>query len=744
MKKLRRFSALALILFQVFSPLYAEGGKVAVVLGGGGARGYAEIALLEKIEEKGIPVDMVLGTSMGALIGSLYSTGWTPAHMKEYIRSHNLAATIMQPVDSHIYPASEPFEKRRDNILAVNLGGKGKFDIDPYLLDDSGINEMFEELFGGAAGVTDFDELPIPFRAVATDAMTGEKIVYSEGSLLTAARSSMSIPIIFRPYPQPNGSYAVDGGLRDNLPIEEARALGADFVIAIDSSPNPIATEETMESMLPFGNQIMILVSPDATKQYPFADLVVVPELQSADMLAFDKFEEYYELGVAACEEMDDAFDELAAKIEESGRKLEPKDPDRPDYDWGKPRTISTVELDNLDEDDEFYRFPKELFKNFVGLPFDEEQREKLVKLLKRYRTMGGLSVCQYEVRNDDTPDTMTLIIHYKDRPTKRNSFTIGGYWTAGTATMGDGPFWFSPEIEGEIEFTDVGPTDLVLAVGGYGGNASELSFSLTQPFTPVFSFTTEVSGGVGSYVLSSHNGREDHTSPVDGGVLAKVGFGMIYFRALRAVLGAEYRGIYPYEEGTFHQMFSGYLGFTADTRLGYGLLAEGFRFDLLGRIGRELDEDLIGSLDLSIRHDWALDRGRHLLGYDLAAGCKREPEGFNYGYKDIGGLDGIPGYRYATLRQDYCYGAIRYRCKITDLRTIPLVFLSRVALGVFDDEDPFEGGEYQDGAPFSGDLDVYGGVEAGVGFETPIGNFAMGCGVSFNGDVTAFIGMIE
>ena len=180
------------------TPSIIDRPKVGLVLGGGGAKGAAEVGALKVIEELNIPIDYIAGTSIGAILGGLYATGYRAEQLDSLFRS-GLWMT--------------------DNVLE--------------LLDR--LTETDEWI--------DFDELPIPFRCVAVDFDTQEEVVFRNGHLATAMRASMAIPGIYKPV-LVDGKTLVDGGMVNNLPVDVVRDMGADIVIAIDLTQNKHKTRD--------------------------------------------------------------------------------------------------------------------------------------------------------------------------------------------------------------------------------------------------------------------------------------------------------------------------------------------------------------------------------------------------------------------------------------------------------------------------------------------------------------------
>lgn len=206
--------------------------KVALVLSGGGAKGAAHVGALKVIEKAGIPIDMVVGTSMGALVGGLYSVGYTPDQIDSLLRAQDWKvllsdaedpknATLIEMLENKQYAIEIPFESKR---ISFNEGG---------FLRGVNLGHLFHQLvYPYNYDIPSFDRLPIPFSCVAVDLVNGEPYEFHSGSLQDAMRASMSIPGVFTPV-RMDGHIFVDGGLRDNYPTDVALRMGANVVIGV-------------------------------------------------------------------------------------------------------------------------------------------------------------------------------------------------------------------------------------------------------------------------------------------------------------------------------------------------------------------------------------------------------------------------------------------------------------------------------------------------------------------------------
>lgn len=203
--------------------------KVAVVLSGGGAKGVAHIGALKVIEQAGIPVDMVCGTSMGALVGALYSMGYSTDFLDSLVRSQDWTALLSDRTD----PAYLTLRQREEqNTYAVIRGLGGGQPQRGGLIRGNNLNLLFKRLCNGYLDSISFDSLPRPFACVATDIVSYKEVVFRSGNLIQAMRASMAIPGVFTPV-RIGDMVLLDGGLRNNYPADVARAMGADIVIGV-------------------------------------------------------------------------------------------------------------------------------------------------------------------------------------------------------------------------------------------------------------------------------------------------------------------------------------------------------------------------------------------------------------------------------------------------------------------------------------------------------------------------------
>ena len=206
--------------------------KVGLVLSGGGAKGMAHIGALKVIEEAGIPIDYVVGTSMGSIIGGLYSIGYSPEQLDSMVRKQDWAFLLSDRISRK---DKNMLEREADEkyILSFPFSKTSIKEVAGGLIKGQNIDNLFSELTLGYHDSIDFNKLPIPFACVAENLVKGEEVIFHKGVLSTAMRASMAIPGVFTPV-RLDSMVLIDGGVVNNYPVNIARQMGADVIIGVD------------------------------------------------------------------------------------------------------------------------------------------------------------------------------------------------------------------------------------------------------------------------------------------------------------------------------------------------------------------------------------------------------------------------------------------------------------------------------------------------------------------------------
>ncbi len=330
---------------------------VALVLSGGGAKGAAHIGVFKQLEEMKIPVDIVMGTSMGGLMGGMYSLGYSSSQIDSIIRTLDWGMELSDNVPPDFIPYSEKeykrtyllsmpffyampeFDKRasgeRDQLKGlmhqmddIHLGVQDRKDVRAQVKDNllsslpsgfvygQNVNNLFSSLTAGYQDDMAFWELPVPFVCVATEMVSGKAKVWYSGRLNSALRSTMAIPGLFTPVNE-NGMVLLDGGMRDNYPTDIARNLGADYVIGVDLSSGYKSYDElkNLSDILMQGSDMLGRASYE--NNVPLADVTIKPDMMGYNMLSFDpvSIDTLIRRGYAAAKAQEGPLAEIKAAV---------------------------------------------------------------------------------------------------------------------------------------------------------------------------------------------------------------------------------------------------------------------------------------------------------------------------------------------------------------------------------------------------------------------------------------------
>ncbi|HEX5357005.1 MAG TPA: patatin-like phospholipase family protein [Aquabacterium sp.] len=280
--------------------------RIGLVLSGGGARGLAHVGVLKVLERERIPVDVIAGTSMGAIVGGLYASGMSAVEVEAEVRKLDWDNVFASRVDRR-----ELSQRRKEQdfevspLLEVGVGADG-LKAPVGSVSSRGLESHLRRLTLSARHIKSFDDLPTPFRAVATDMETGQAVTLKDGDLATALRSSMSVPGVFAPV-EVNGRILGDGGLVNNTPVDVARQLGAERLIVVNIG-TPLARRETLSSLTGVTAQMINILTEQNVRQSLAAltpqDVLIAPTLEGMTAADFNRAPEFMNLGELQAEAM--------------------------------------------------------------------------------------------------------------------------------------------------------------------------------------------------------------------------------------------------------------------------------------------------------------------------------------------------------------------------------------------------------------------------------------------------------
>ncbi len=388
--------------------------RIGLVLSGGAARGIAHVGVLKVLEELRIPVDFVAGTSMGAIVGGLYSAGVSPTEMERILSETDWRDLLDdRPPRRHL-----PYRRKVDdqNYLAQFEAGfnHGSFQIPSGLVSGQKLGFALQLMALQTVGIEDFDQFPIPFRAVATDLETGKVVVLSRGDLGRAMRASMSLPGIFSPI-EIDGRLLVDGSLVRNLPVDVAREMGADVIIAVDVG-QPLPDKEDLNSISSITGQAMVLGSyQNVQEQAADADVVINPLLEEFGSAQFDRGIEMVPLGEQAARSVELQLRDYSISEESylafQGRLRRPRSLEG--------ERISSVQLSSSSTAD-----PNFLFRQIETKHGDPLDLEAIRRDLQRLFETGDYERVDFRLLPSD--EGFDLIIEAIDKPWGPNYLRFG------------------------------------------------------------------------------------------------------------------------------------------------------------------------------------------------------------------------------------------------------------------------------------------------------------------------------
>lgn len=308
--------------------------KIGLVLGGGGAAGVSHVGVLKVLEENNIPIDMIAGNSMGAIVGSLYASGMSVEELDKTARTLDWLA-LFNDQQSHQDKSYRQKQTSSEFFTSGELGiGGGSVKLPSGLIDGQKLIFELRRLLAPVQHIGNFDQLPIPFRAVATDIKTGETVVLKSGNLATAVRASMSIPGLFSPVTI-NGRSLVDGLVSNNLPVDIAQQMGADILIV---SRIPPSKEKPINSVLDVAVRSMDIlmnrVTDDQVAKIGKQDILIIPQTQDIGNLDFDRVDETIPLGEKGARQQTAALQKLAKRLQQDNSPT-----------IAKPKTDSSIQI---------------------------------------------------------------------------------------------------------------------------------------------------------------------------------------------------------------------------------------------------------------------------------------------------------------------------------------------------------------------------------------------------------------
>lgn len=704
------------------TPLLAneERPKVGLALSGGGARGAAHIGVLKVLEKHNIPIDYIAGTSMGAVIGGLYASGLNAEQIEQIYTSTDWDAVFEDKPRREFFS----FRRKRDDDLFL-IDAKpgiedGEIKLPTGLIQGQKFSLILRKHTQHVAQVRDFDQLPIPFRALAADIATGKEVILRHGDLARAIRASMSVPALFAAT-EIEGQLLVDGGIANNLPVDVVRAMGADLVIAVDIS-TPLKSSDDVKDVLSITEQLTTILTRNNTEQQLATlnsqDLLIIPSLEDISSANFKDGLKAVKRGQAAAIEKIPGF---------AQRQLPPETQiDTNRTSSVKPNAPITVAFIDIETDS---IIAEDTIRSRLGItPGERLDSDAINQHLAKLYGMGLFESVDYSVAERDGETGLVILAKRKSWGPDYLQFGIALDSTAG----GQNSYNFSL---GHLK-TELNRLGGELRSSLQIGEAPELSIELYQP----------LSTGIPYYVLAgARMGRENVNIFQNGRKEAEL---RVQNRTLNLALGRELGswgdlqigmkrtwGKVKLITGTTNlptESFSDgavYLSFSADTLDDLNFPREGRLISITGTsfredLGSDSDYDQFTALwnDVVSFDDDTLLFGAE-FGTTLSGSSPAQSRFELGGFFSLSGfaVDQLSGQHYLILR-----GAYMHRFGVLEIMPI-YTGITLEAANAWEEEDQI-----------SAD-DLITGSSLFVGLDTPIGPIYAGLGFNDEGEESIF-----
>ncbi|KHA72274.1 membrane protein [Pseudomonas chlororaphis] len=390
--------------------------KVGLVLSGGAARGLAHIGVLKALEEQGIKIDAIAGTSMGAVVGGLYASGYKIDELEKLALSIDWQAAL-----SDAPPREDvPFRRKQDDrdfLVKQKLSFRddGSLGLPLGVIQGQNLALLLESLLAHTSDTRDFDKLPIPFRAVATDISNGEKVVFRKGHLPQVIRASMSIPAVFAPV-ELDGRLLVDGGMTDNIPLDVAREMGVDVAIVVDIG-TPLRNRKQLTTVVDVLNQSITLMTRSNSEEQLAAlkpsDVLIQPALAAFGVTDFGKAQDMIDAGYRATRILDARLAQLKPDVSPDAELDAARSPGQ------RTPIITAIRVENDSKvDDDVIRY---YIRQHIGEPLD------LGRLHSDMGTLYGLDYFeQVQYRVVHKGEDHTLVISARGKRSGTDYLRVG------------------------------------------------------------------------------------------------------------------------------------------------------------------------------------------------------------------------------------------------------------------------------------------------------------------------------
>ena len=377
-----------------------EDKRIGLVLSGGTAKGLAHIGILKVLDEEKVPIEYVTGTSMGSIIGGMYSVGYTPDEIEEIAVSMDWMSLFNDKIERKDKGAvRNSIEDKNSTVIPIkNFMPK----LPSGVVGGKTASQRLNELFYGALGVEDFKKFPRKFAAVATDLESGEGVMIDKGSIATAVRESLSIPSVFAPIRDGKRLY-IDGGVVRNLPVQDVKVLGADYTIGVNVGDGFTKRDESKMNLIDvISDATTIAGRQEVERQIRMLDLYMKPDLEKFEAYDFLKVKDIIAAGEAVARANINEIrklsnPELYEKLEEKRKEFR--------QTWKDEYNITGIVIDGNK------KYTRAYFDKFFPKKLGTLTRLDMEKIVNNIYQNGDFTTVYYEVKDND------LIINVQEKP---------------------------------------------------------------------------------------------------------------------------------------------------------------------------------------------------------------------------------------------------------------------------------------------------------------------------------------
>jgi NTE family protein len=498
---------------------------IGVALEGGGALGEAHIGVLKWFEEHHIPIDYLAGTSMGGLVGGLYATGKSADELDALVKNADWSL-LLEGETPYQDLSFRRKEDARDIPNSIQVGLKNGATLPPGLNSGHQVNLLIDKETLPYSGISTFDDLPIPFRCVSTEIVSGKSYVFDKGSLSEAMRATMSIPGVFAPVRRDNQIF-VDGGLVDNLPTDVVRKMGADVVIAVHLQIAPAAAKEIQSAFGILGRSVALVIAETELRGMAGADIIVKADVEKFSAMDYQKTAELVQAGYQAAEEKAQILKGYELDDQAWVQYLRDRN-SRVRTTIGVPQFLKVQGVTG-EAAVNIQRFLAPL----IGKPLDQKNLEQL---LTRLTGIGRYDSVTYDMTRENDKDGLLVWVHEKSYapPTLRPGVFVDGTQTDDVTFT----------AAARLTFMDVAGFRSEWRTDFQFGQTYGFSSDLYRPFTPLGKWFIDPFVAADQHtflVYKKDNPRADYRiDDVLGG--ADIGYAISHFSEIRVGYGIGYK----------------------------------------------------------------------------------------------------------------------------------------------------------------------------------------------------------